>query len=137
MLKDKYGDSHPFPKFIFSTLEFMKLVRNLRNALDHRLNSVKVYDFELQANSNVLTPCIELNHRGSKLEKEALSELLQNLVPNLVYVIESTIALVGNHTTTGAYMIEGVREIPVDRRKYKHVKYAFWIPFGKDGQFYQ
>lgn len=138
ILEDKYGEDDPFVIYISSILDFMKLVRNLRNALDHRLNFVTVSDFELQPDSDVLTPTIELvNYRGSKLGKIALSELLPIVFNNLILVFENTIAFLSDKNLKPSIMAQCVMQIPEKKRKYKNVRYSFWSPLGEDGYFNQ
>jgi len=138
ILKEKYGQDDPFVKYISSTLDFMRLVRNLRNALDHRLNFVTVTDFELQPDSNVLTPTIELaKYRGSKLERIALSELLPVVFNNLVLVFENTIAFLSDKNLKPSIVAQCVMQIPEEKRKYKNVRYSFWSPLGENGYFNQ
>lgn len=138
IIKEKYGQDDPFVKYISSTLDFMKLVRNLRNALDHRLNFVTVTDFELQPDSNVLTPTIELaKYRGSKLERIALSKLLPIVFKNLVLVFENTIAFLSDKNLKPSIVAQCVMQIPEEKRKYKNVRYSFWSPLGENGYFNQ
>ena len=137
ILKSKYGENDPFPKFVNTTLDFMKKIRAFRNAFDHRLNTAKVFDFELQIDSNVLSPTIELNHKDSKLKRQSLSEFLKIIIPNLIFIFENTIAYMSNKTFTPNLMAQGIREIPENKRRYKHVKYCFWAPLGDGGYYNQ
>ena len=138
VIKEKYGDEDPFSKFLNSAQGFMKLVRALRNALDHRLDFVKTYDFELQPNSNVLTPCIELKkYQKSKLEKQALSDFLKAILPNLILIFENTIVYMSNKTFVSKYFAQGVREIPEKERRYKNVRFSFWSNIGNGGYYNQ
>lgn len=137
ILEAKYGENDPFSELIKTTLDFMKIVRILRNAFDHRLDTVNVTDFELQTDSNILTPTIELNHKDSKLEIQSLSELLKIIMPNLIFIFENTIAYMSNKTFKPYLMAQGVKEIPEDKRRYKHLKYSFWAPLGVGGYYNQ
>lgn len=138
IIKEKYEQDDPFVKYITSIVDFMKLVRNLRNALDHRLNIVTVTDFELQVDSNVFTPTIELkNYRESELERIALSELLPVVFKNLVLVFENTIAFLSDKNLNPSIVAQCVKQIPEEKRKYKNVRYSFWSPLGKGGYFNQ
>ncbi|MEM9681554.1 MAG: hypothetical protein AAF901_14620 [Bacteroidota bacterium] len=137
VLKNKYGKDNRFTKFVKSTLEFMKLIRAFRNALDHRLDAIRVYDFELQPNSDVLTPTIELDHKDSKWPRQSVSESLNMILPNFIYVFEMTIAYMCDHTSTPSLMSQAVKEIPEDKRRYKHVRFSFWSPMGEGGYYNQ
>lgn len=74
VMKSIYGDNDSFPKFIEKTVYFMDVIRYLRNGLDHfNTNYVKVTNFELLPNGNILSPTIELNHKKVKLERMPLN----------------------------------------------------------------
>ena len=56
---------------------------------------------------------------------------------NLVEIIEVTFVFLAskNVKTTGiAYQL---REIPVNKRQHKFMKYSFWMPVGKEGYYCQ
>lgn len=136
-IKNKYTEDDPFSKFLESTLSFMKYIRGFRNAFDHRLGTVTVFDFELQKDSNVLTPTFELKHKDVKLERQSISDFLKLIMPNLIHIFENTIAYMSNKTFTPYLMASGVREIPEDKRRYKNVKYCFWAALGVGGYYNQ
>ena len=115
----------------------MKIIRNLRNALDHQLKGVEVYDFELEPNSDVLAPSIELDFKGSKLERQSLSEFLKLLIPNFIYICEFTIVHLAGRNFLPTIMQQAVKEIPEDKRRNKFVKYSFWSNMGEGGYYDQ
>lgn len=136
-VKAKYGEEDPYSKFLETTMFFMKTIRAFRNAFDHRLGTVKTYDFDLQTDSNILTPSFELKHKDVKLERQSISEFLKIVLPNLTFIFENTIAYMSNKTFTPYLMANGVKEIPEEKRRYKHVKYSFWAPLGVGGYYNQ
>lgn len=136
-LKSKYGEENSFVRFIDDITEFMMMIRNLRNGLDHRLDTVKVQDFEIQADSTILTPSIELNHKKSKLKREALSSVLPIVFQNCIHIFETTLAHLSNQNLKPSILAHEVKEIPLEKRKYKHVQYCFWSPIGENGYFNQ
>ncbi|WP_282126673.1 hypothetical protein [Marinifilum flexuosum] len=137
IIKKKYGEENGFTQFLDSIMDFMKLVRNFRNALDHQLKGVEVYDFELLPNSDVLAPSIELDFRESKLERQSLSQLLKTLIPNFIFICEATIVHLVNCNFKPWLMAHEIREIPMEKRRNKFVKYSFWSPIGNGGYFDQ
>jgi hypothetical protein len=137
IIKGKYGETDSFTKFLESTLDFMKLIRNLRNALDHQLEGVEIYDFELAANSDVLAPSIELDFKGSKLERQSLSEFLKILIPNYIHICELTIVHLAGRNFIPTLMQQVIREIPEEKRRNKLVRYSFWSAMGVGGYFDQ
>ena len=115
---------------------FMQLIRNLRNALDHRLPQVTVTDFDLQKDSSIISPTIQLKKlHGSELERISLSEFLPIVLENLTLIVESTFLLLASKNSPSIGIPRVVRHIPIEKRRYRHVEYSFWSPIG-DGGFY-
>jgi hypothetical protein len=137
VLKKKYGEQDPFSEFIKSILPFMKVVRSLRNALDHRLDTVKVTDFEIQPDSKIISPTIELNHKEDKLSRESLSVLLPNFLQQMIFVFENTIAFISDKNARTDFMPYIVKVIPETKRENKFVKFCFWSPLGEGGFYHQ
>lgn len=137
IIEEKYGEKDSFTEFLGQILEFMKLVRNLRNALDHQLKGVEIYDFELAPNSDVLSPSIELDFKGSKLERQSLSEFLKCLIPNFIYICEITILHLAGRNFIPTIMQQTIQEIPENKRRNKFVKYSFWSNMGEGGYYDQ
>ncbi len=137
LLINQYGESDQFVKFIGDVSDFMLLLRNIRDCLEHRLDKVTITDFERQLNNDVLTPTISVNFRKSKLDRHSLSDILQLTTKNLLYICETSIAfLCDKKIRKDKNFSYYLRQIPLKQRINKHIKYAFWIPIGKDG-FYQ
>lgn len=136
ILKVKYGEDDPFTKFVGSTIEFMKVIRELRNSLDHRLEFAKVNDFELQADSKtfeIISPTIELNNKRSKLERQALSSFLPIVLQNMMTIFEMTMVYLSSKTTKSNYKSYQIKEIPEETRRYKLVRYSFWTSLLGEG----
>lgn len=136
ILKSNYGENDAFFEFISKTIYFMRVVRELRNGLDHRLSTFKVTDFELQKDGSVLSPTIELKHNDIKLERTSLSEFLKIMKINLIEIIEVTFAFLAGRNVKKDGMPYQLKEIPTDKRRYKFVRYSFWIPIGDNEGFY-
>lgn len=136
-LKEKFGEADPFVEFIKKTVYFMQVIRELRNGFDHRLEHTKVFDFDLQTSGDIIAPSIQLNHKKVKLERTSLSDFLEITTKNLLDIIELTFAyLAGKNIKTGGMPYQ-VRQIPYDKRRYKFVKYSFWMPIGNEGFYCQ
>ena len=137
ILKTKYGEDDTFTKFVGSTLYYMKIIRELRNGFEHRLDSIKVTDFVLQPDGNVIPPTIELNFRDVRLEKISLSEFLKITIVNHLDIIEMTFAHLAQKNTRTGGMPYQVKLIPENKRTHKFVKHSFWIPIGNEGFYCQ
>lgn len=137
LMKKKYGEADAFVKFLSEIEEFMKVIRDLRNGLDHRLSFVTVWNFELQVDSSVFSPSIELKSKEAKLERTSLSHFLPLVLENLVTITETMFAYLASKNAKQSAMSFQVKEIPEERRRYKHVSFSFWSPIGQGGFFDQ
>lgn len=135
VLKSEYGVKDPFTKFIEDTVYFMRIIRELRNGFDHRLSTVKITNFEIQSDGNILTPTIEFTHKDIKLNRTDLREFLEVVQSNLVLISEMFLVHFSakNIKTTGTQCI--IREIPEEKRLNKFVRFCFCLPM-KGGYYY-
>lgn len=137
VLKNKYGENTPFAEYVESTLDFMKVIRGLRNGLDHRLPTTKVTNFELQKNSDVLTPTIEFKQKQDKLNRISLSKFLPIVLKNMIGIVELTITYLSGANVKKNPFGYRIKEIPKDKRKFSNVRYCFWSPMGEGGYYNQ
>ena len=137
ILKNKYGENDPFSKFVNDTLYFMKVIRELRNGFDHRLDYIVVIDFDLQTNGDIIAPTIELKHKDVKLERTSLTEFLTIILKNILDIIELTFAYLADKNSKTNSIPNQVRQIPEQKRKHKFVKFCFWTPLGQEGFYNQ
>ncbi len=128
-LKNTYGEEDSFVTFLNSAIDFLDTIRALRNCLDHRLKEVTVTDFELQPNSDVLSPTIEINYRKVKLDRISLNSYLPIAMANMITVFESLIAYLSSKHINNDGLHE-VRFIPEEQRRNKHIKYCYWSALG-------
>lgn len=137
-IEKKYSVKDDFVKFIKDILPFMELMRAIRNCTEHRRTETKISDFELQTDSNILSPTIEVDYDGNKLEKTSYATFLTVTKENLVTIFENMIAyLCSKNLKVDRIMPGQVLLIPEDRRTNKHIKYAYWSPLGEGGYFHQ
>lgn len=136
-IKGKYGENDPFAEFIKSTLGFMKILIEIRNGLDHRLNTVNVENFELLPDGNLYSPTIALSYKDVKLERESLNSLLPNVEINLIAIFENISAYLCSKNAIPGMMEYRIVKIPENKRLNKFVKYCFWSPMGEGGYYDQ
>ncbi len=136
-IKNKYGENDVFTKFIKSTLGFMKIIIELRNGLDHRLDTVKVENFELLPDGNLFSPTIALSYKDVKLNREALNSFLPIIVENLTILFENISAHLCVKNSNPGMMGFKIVEIPENLRQNKFVRYCFWSPMGEGGYYDQ
>lgn len=136
--QNKYGENDDFSKFIETALPIILLSRNIRNCLDHRRSETIITDFELKIDSNILTPTIEIDYNGSKLDKTRLTDFLKNILENTIEIAEISIAyLVSKNLNPNRPLNGYVKMIPENERVNKFCKFAYWLPLGQDGYYDQ
>ncbi|CAD5248785.1 MULTISPECIES: hypothetical protein [unclassified Imperialibacter] len=132
-----YGPNDPLVLFVKGTLHFMLINRQLRNGLDHRLETVTVHDFQIQPDSSITSPSIQLNHKDVKLQRQSLSLFLPNIFQDFVMIYENMMAyLTDKHIKPGPLNFR-VNVVPEDKRRNKSIQFSLWSPIGKDGFFDQ
>lgn len=136
-LKKIYSEDDGFVKLIESAIDFMQVVRELRNGFDHRLEYTKAIDYELQVNGDIIAPTIELNHKKTKLDRTSLSEFLKLVVDNLVYLVEMVLVNLASKNLRNTGIPNYVKKIPMEKRRNKFVSFSIWSPIGEGGFFSQ
>jgi hypothetical protein len=131
VIKTKYGEKDLFSQNLSKAVYLMKVLRLIRNGLDHQLDNVTVKNFELQPDSPVLSPTMELNHKEGKMERVSLSVFLPSMFKQLVSIIEGlAIFLAAKKVNPMGQLEFGVRKIPAAQRCNKFVRYSFWSSLG-------
>lgn len=136
-LNSKYGEKDRFTHFIKETLHFMQTIRQLRNGLDHRLDFVTVYDYQIKSDGSILSPSIELTHKDVKLKRESLSSLLVTVLRDLITIYENLVAYITDKNLKPNPLGFRVNVIPENKRRNKFIQFSLWSPAGKEGFFDQ
>ncbi|GAA3971395.1 hypothetical protein GCM10022246_24840 [Pedobacter ginsengiterrae] len=126
LINDKFGAEHGFSQFLMENLEFLKIIKEMRNGLDHRLPKVTVKDYKYNTDTSISLPSIALNAKVAKLEETPISQYLTGLetIFSFTEVLICHLANVSVRRMMGGQ----IREIPEEKRIYKHVRYCFYIP---------
>jgi hypothetical protein len=136
LIKSIYGENDPFSKFIEDNIHFFETIRDIRDCLDHRLPNIKIMNFELHISSCVITPTIEMDFRGVKLERQSLSSLLPYIYKTFIKLFETIFVYLCDKNAKQNLMQYRVTFIPLERRINKLINYSFWSPIGDGGYFY-
>lgn len=133
-LQEKYKAEDDFSRFLEEVLPIIKLSRNIRNCLDHRRNEINISNFELQIDSNILTPTISIDYNGSQLKKTSLTGFIQEMIEYAVVIAENMLAfLTSNNLKKNRILPGNVKFIPEEERTNKYCKFAYWSPLGEGG----
>jgi len=135
-VEKEYGSADAFTKFIQEALPFLKMVRNIRDCLDHRnAKGVTITNFVMQPDGAVTRPAILVTFRDTKLSKTELGNLLPAVVKSMLNVFDTMIAFLcaKNPNVSSKLPIE-VDFVPEGKRRNKFVQYSFGIVFNGEFQ---
>ena len=126
MAKSKYGDRDPFCQVLNIAVPLLKLVRNARDCIEHHRPDVVVRDFEPQPDGTIAVPTIEVNFRGSSLERTSISSFMSQVEKDLLDTFEMLAAhMSSKHMKPFAGMPMEIGLLPEDVQKAWHVRFAY------------
>ena len=136
MVKDRYGENDQFSELMGAAAPFLKLVRNTRDCLDHdNLSGVTTRDFELHADGQIGVPSIEVNFRGSVVDRCSITSFMQGTTEEMLVAFEMIIVHMcakNMHSFAGMPMI--IAPLSETYRKAWRVRFAYGSYFS-EGQF--
>jgi hypothetical protein len=110
-------------------------VRNTRDCLEHHLPGVVVRDFEPEPTGWIAAPSIEVNFRGSSLERTSISSFMSEVVKHLLDTFEMLAAhMSSKHMNPIAGMPMEIGLLPEDVQNAWHVRFAYGI-YDQTGRF--
>lgn len=137
-VKAKSGEDDPFSKFLHQVVPFVMEIRRARNCFDHRKVELRLTGFELQDDGSVLSPTIEMNFAGSVITQQDLRTYLSLVMDDLVNTVEIMLPyLATKHIQPMGLITLQVRQVPEEKRRWKHVQFGLWWPIGEGGFYAQ
>jgi hypothetical protein len=135
MAKDRYGDSDSFCELLNIAVPVLKLVRNTRDCLEHHLPGVVVRDFEPELTGQIAIPTIEVNFRGSSLERTGISSCMSQVATHLLDMFEMLAAHMSSKQMKPiAGMPMEVGLVPEEVKNAWLVRFAYGM-YDQNGQF--
>jgi hypothetical protein len=135
MVRVRYGDGDPFCEVLNIVVPVLKLVRNTRDCLEHHLPGVVVRDFEPESSGQIAVPTIEVNFRGSSLERTSISSFMSEVVKHLLDTFEMLSAHMSSKNMkpfAGLPMEIGM--VPEDVKNAWYVRFAYGM-YDQTGRF--
>jgi hypothetical protein len=135
----EFGPGDQFSKLLADVIPNLKMVLNLRDALEHQMQGVCVKDFTLEKNGNIAPPTVELNFRKSVLPRCSVVSLMDGLIVALpVYFEMMIVHLSSKFVLPVAGLPLSVALLPDTFQQAKHVRFGYWaqtpdgraLPFG-------
>jgi len=136
-ITNKYGEESDFSKFVNGAVLFMKIIRCIRNGIDHRLNTVEIVNFKFEECGRIACPTIKLNHKDTELERIALVKFFEDIKVVFINIIEGVFSNLAAYNVRKDKMPWVLKLIPEKDRRNKFVRYSFWLPFGEEGMYLQ
>lgn len=135
MAKRCYGDSDPFCEALNIAVPVLKLVRNTRDCVEHDLPGVVVRDFEPESDGSIVVPTIEVNFRGSSLERTRISAFMSQVVKLLLDTFEMlAVHMSSKHMKPFAGMPMEIGQVPENVQNAWHVRFAYGM-YDQNGRF--
>ncbi len=132
-LQAVYGANDDFTKYVQAAERFLRFVRNTRNAVEHpkATQRVVVTDYALDAAGKVHLPEIELVHAETPQAPVSVAALMRATVDSLTSVFQDILAhMCERNVQPFAGSPMHLVELPVNRRRYKEVRYGYAAELG-------
>jgi hypothetical protein len=136
LVKGRYGEADNFHKVLELTVPFLQMIRNARNCLEHRnVAGAVTDDFKLHADGQIGVPSIEIDFRGSVVERCPISEFMAGAAKTLLDSFEMiTLHMCAKNMHTFAGMPMTIAPLSDDQRRAWRVRFAYGSYYA-DGQF--
>jgi hypothetical protein len=135
LVQKLYGEPDNFSKVMALTVPMLKLVRNVRDCLEHHLKGVTTKDFELQSDGMIAPPTIEVDFRQSSQERCPVLWFMEETRKALLNAFEMIVVhLCSKHVQPFAGMPIVVAPLPDNYKAAWHVRFAYGMYYA-DGQF--
>ena len=134
MVKDRYGAGDPFSKLMEAATPILQLIRNTRDCLDHHnVGGVVTYDFELHVDGKIGPPSIEVNFRGSAINRCSITDFMEATIQNLLDAFELiVIHMCAKNIQQFAGMPMTIAALSDDYRTAWRVRYAYGTFYADD-----
>lgn len=116
-------------------MPMLKLVRNARDCLEHKLPGVTTKDFEMQPDGTIAVPTIEIDFRQTTFPRCPAASFMDETKKALLNAFEMIVVhLCSKHVKPVAEMPIVVAPVPEAYREAWHVRFAYGMYYA-DGQF--
>lgn len=110
-------------------------MRNTRDCLEHHLPGVVVRDFEPEPDGTIAVPTIEVNFRGSSLERTRISSFMSQVAMHLLDTFEMLVVhMSSKHMKPFAGVPMEVGPVPEDVQSAWYVRFAYGM-YDQNGRF--
>ncbi len=126
LAKHLYCDEDPFCKVLEQVIPVLKLVRNTRDCLEHHRPDAMVRDFEPDSDGDIVSPTIEMDFRGSLIERCTITSFMEQVRVHLLDIFEILVAhMSAKHMKSFAGMPMSLGLLPENLQAAWHVRFAY------------
>jgi hypothetical protein len=125
---ERYGAESPFTKYVDTVRPFLLLLREMRNMIEHAKPDwhIKISDFRLLANGQIMVPSVEIVRPGLETSKGALTALMSQVIEDIANATEMLMAYLCNaHVQPLPPFDIQVIELPVEQRGNPLVRMSY------------
>lgn len=126
-------DLDNFSQFLAESIEFLKLVRNARNCVEHPRHEQRliVLDFKLDKNNALAPPTVEIVHPKTPMGSASVTSFFTTIIESLVSTVELMVVfLCARSVKNMARFQVQVMELTPDQRKSAHVRFSYALQMG-------
>jgi hypothetical protein len=136
LVTERHGSDDAFSRFLAVAVPRLQLVRNTRDCLEHiNLSGVTTRDFELHADGQVGVPSIEVNFRGSVVDRCSITSFMEGIAQEMLVAFEMTnVHMCAKNVQPFAGMPMTVAPLSEAYTKAWRVRFGYGVYFA-DGQF--
>lgn len=131
-IRDKLSEQPEILEGWCETKTILNLIRNIRNASEHRKEGqqVKLKDFEMQSDGSVMSPTIEIEHKDTPIKPTGVLEFLNYIKDLVLNHAEGSIVTIKCATLLDKNPLkESVGYAPPESRKHQFIRYYRTIDF--------
>jgi hypothetical protein len=136
LIERRHGKDDNYVKVLDCTVPFLKMIRNMRDCLDHQnVAGAVTRDFALEPNGQVWLPSVELDFRGSIVQRCSISDFMAESTNVLLDSFEMiTLHMCAKHVEPFAGMPMTIAPLDDNYRQAWHVRFAYGSYYA-DGRF--
>ena len=136
LIEGRHGRDDNYSKVLECTVPFLKIVRNLRDCLGHQnVAGAVTRDFSLEPDGQVWLPSVELDFRGSIVQRCSISDFMAESTKTLLDSFEMiTLHMCAKHVEPFAGMPMTIAPLDDNYRQAWHVRFAYGSYYA-DGRF--
>ena len=126
-------DLDNFPQFLAESIDFLKLIRDARNCVEHPRPEQRlvVSDFSIDQTNVLVPPTIEVIHPKTSMPKARVTDFFESAFESMTNVVELMVVFLcaRNVSQVAGFPVHVIELAPAQRRS-PHVRYSYGMSMG-------